>query len=264
MAVNLLLLKHLFSPSVYKSFITGLLLFLGFAAGAFAQGSGDREFIWGLNWNTNGGIIGGASIRSSRPLGDKEKWQHFWGVEIVEVKHPKENPLLGLDGDVFILGKTNYLFVVRPEYGREYTIFRKAPEAGVQVSGVIGAGPSFGLLVPYYISYDYTQYRNGVQVTPTDVRVERYEPLGKHSEFERIRGSAGFLTGFSETDVNLGAHLRTALSFEYGRYQENIVGVETGFLFEGFTRKLVMLPAAPENYQLFTSVYLTVYWGRRN
>ncbi|MFC5270689.1 hypothetical protein [Adhaeribacter terreus] len=248
---------------MYKSFVIGLLLFLGLTTGVSAQGEEQsREFTWGINWNTNGGIIGGASIRSSRPVPDKEKWQQFWGLEIVEVKHPKENRLLGLDGDVFVLGKTNYLFVARPEYGRDYTLFRKAPESGVQVNAVVGVGPSLGLLVPYYISYDYTEYRNGVQVGPTDIRVERYDPITQHREFENIRGSAGFLTGANETDVNLGAHLRTALSFEHGRYQENIVGVETGFLFEAFNKKLIMLPAA-ENYKVFTSVYLTVYWGRR-
>ncbi|WP_317193607.1 hypothetical protein [Adhaeribacter terrigena] len=248
---------------MYKSLAIGLLLFLGLATSVSAQGGEQsREFTWGINWNTNGGIIGGASIRMLRPVPDKEKWQQFWSLEIVEVKHPKENRLLGLDGDVFVLGKTNYLFVARPEYGREYSLFRKAPESGVQVNGVIGVGPSLGLMVPYYISYDYTEYSKGVQVGPTDIRVERYDPMGQHREFENIRGSAGFLTGANETDVNLGAHLRTALSFEFGRYQENIAGVETGFLFEAFNKKLVMLPAA-ENYKVFTTVYLTVYWGRR-
>jgi len=256
---------HLFSLPVYKTLFIGLLCIFSLASSALAQtDERAREFTWGINLNTNGGIIGGASVRSSKPLAGKEKWQHFWGLEIVEVKHPKEYRYLGLDGDAFVLGKTNYLFVARPEYGREYTIFRKAPESGVAVKAVLGVGPSIGLLVPYYISYDYTEYNNNnVQTGPTDIRIERYDPVFRHDE-NYIRGNAGFLTGFNETNFNLGAHLRSALNFEFGRYQDNIAGIETGFLLEAFPNKLIMLPEAPENYRFFSSVYLTVYWGRRN
>ena len=249
---------------VYK---TSLLLFLTFIlgiTGVRAQEAEPRkEFTYGVNWNTNGGIIGGASLRSSHSI--KERWQQFWGLDIVEVKHPKENRYLGQDGDVFVVGKTNYLFVVRPEFGREYTFFKKAPESGVEVNGILGIGPSVGLLVPYYINYDYTDYR---QVPPgqpifQDIRTERYDPINKHQDFDtRILGSAGFLTGLGETNVNIGAHLKTAISFEYGRYRENITGIETGFVFEAFPKKLIMLPQA-QNYSVFTSVYLTLYYGRR-
>ena len=249
---------------MYKTSLLLLLALLFGSSCAWAQGNEARkEFTYGINWNTNGGLIGGASIRSSHTI--KERWQQFWGVDIVEVKHPKENRFLGQDGDVFVVGKTNYLFVIRPEFGREYTFFRKAPESGVEVNGVVGIGPSLGLLVPYYINYDYTDYRGTVPGQPIlqDIRTERYDPISKHPDFEnRIQGSAGFLTGLNETDVNLGAHLKTAMSFEYGRYRENITGIETGFLFEAFTKKLVMLPQA-QNYSVFTSVYLTIYYGRR-
>lgn len=249
---------------MHKTSILLALLILFSLPRAFAQEAETRkELTYGINWNTNGGIIGGASLRSSHTI--KDRWQQFWGLDIVEVKHPKENRYLGQDGDVFVVGKTNYLFVIRPEFGREYMLFKKAPESGVEVSGIVGVGPSFGLLVPYYINYDYTNY---TQVTPgqpiiQDIRTERYDPINKHQDFDtRILGSAGFLTGLNETDVNFGAHLKTAISFEYGRYRENITGVETGFLFEAYPKKLVMLPQA-QNYSVFSSVYLTLYYGRR-
>jgi hypothetical protein len=250
-------------PVPKTSLLLVLLLLFGFT-GAFAQGAESRkELTYGVNWNTNGGIVGGISLRSSHTI--KERWQQFWGVDIVEVKHPKENRYLGQDGDVFVIGKTNYLFVIRPEFGREYLLFKKAPESGVEVNGVVGIGPSLGLLVPYYINYDYTDYRQAPPGQPIiqDIRTERYDPIVKHIDWEtRILGSSGFLTGLNETNVNIGAHLKTAISFEYGRYRENITGVETGFLFEAFPKKLIMLPQA-QNYNLFSSVYLTIYYGRR-
>jgi hypothetical protein len=259
LCVNLLLLNRIARPVVSKSFWFVLLFSFVLFSEAFAQQEVPRkELTYGINFNTNGGIIGGVALRSSRTL--KDKWQHFWGVEIVEVKHPKESKYLGQAGDVFVLGKTNYLFVIRPEYGREYIFFKKAPESGVEVNGIVAAGPSLGLLVPYYIDYDI----NGKQGSNNQPNVQRvrYDPLGAHADANYIFGSAGVLAGLNETNVNFGAHLRTAVSFEYGRFQENITGIETGFLFEAFPKTLVMLPEA-QNYQLFSSVYLTLYYGRR-
>lgn len=248
---------------MYKTSLLLLLIFvLGITSVRAQEAEPRKEFTYGINWNTNGGIIGGGSLRSSHTV--KDRWQQFWGLDIVEVKHPKENRYLGQDGDVFVIGKTNYLYVIRPEYGREYTFFKKASESGVEVNGVVGVGPSIGLMVPYYINYDYTDYSLIQPGQPfyQDIRTELYDPISVHTNPDQIGGSAGFLTGIGETDVNLGAHLKTAISFEYGRYRENITGIETGFVFEAFPKKLIMLPQA-QNYSVFTSVYLTLYYGRR-
>ena len=261
--VNLLDLNRKASLAVSKSLCFLLFFALALSSEAFAQKEAPRkEFTYGINFNTNGGIIGGLSVRSSRTI--EEKWQQFWGLEIVEVKHPKESRYLGQAGDVFVLGKTNYLFALRPEYGREYMVFKKAPESGVEVNGVIAVGPSFGLLIPYYIDYDVNMSGNGNggnNLAPNVQRVH-YDPIGAHANANYIFGSAGVLTGLNETNVNIGAHLRTALSFEYGRFQENITGIETGFMFEAYPKTLVMLPEA-ENFRMFSSVYLTLYYGRR-
>ncbi|KAA9332019.1 hypothetical protein [Adhaeribacter soli] len=238
------------------------MFFLAFAPTGFAQTEAPRkEFTYGLNFNTNGGIIGGISLRSSKTIQDR--WQQFWGLEIVEVKHPKENKYLGQGGDIFVLGKTNYMYVFRPEYGREYMFFKKAQESGVEVNAVIGVGPSVALLVPYYIDYDVNEVgRSGNPAQQRDIQRVRYDPVLEHNKPDFIIGSAGFLTGINETEVNIGAHLRTAVSFEYGRYQENITGIETGFLFEAYPKKIILLPQA-QNNSVFTSVYLTIYYGRR-
>jgi hypothetical protein len=247
---------------VFKSFLIGLLLSVSLLVSAFAQQTEagfQKEITYGINFNTDGGIIGGGAFRVANVK--SEKWLHFWGVDVVEVKHPKENRLLGQGGDVFIWGKTNYLFVIRPEYGREYVFFRKAPESGVEVNGILGAGPSLGLLVPYYIDYDINGSSQG-QGVPANIQRVRYDPTGAHKDINNIFGSAGFLTGLNETDLNIGAHIKAGLSFEYGRYQESITGIETGFLLEAYSKKLTMIPEA-QNYQVFSSVYLTLYYGRR-
>lgn len=246
-----------------KSLLTGLCLCLGLSGSAFAQQTSEsyeKELTYGINFNTNAGIIGGLSFRSAHVK--TENRLNFWGVEMVEVKHPKETRYLGQRGDVFVRGKTNYLFVVRPEFGREYIFFRKAPESGVEVNGVIGVGPSFGLMVPYYIDYDEAKTQGGSPGQMPNVQRVRYDPIGAHAEIQYIVGGAGVLAGLDETKLEFGAHLRGALSFEYGRYHESITGVETGFMVEAYPHKLVMLPEA-QNYSVFNSVYLTIYYGRR-
>lgn len=242
----------------YIAFAIALLI-SGFAAPAQAQSDDEpysNELIYGINLNSNGGLLGGVFIRSAYSI--NENWLQFGGLEIVEVKHPKEYRLYSLrTGDSFIRGKQNSLFVIRPHYGRELILFRKAAESGVQVNAVGAIGPSIGLLAPYYIRYEYNGSTGGIP----DVRTEQYDPE-LHPEEKYIEGSAGALTGLGESKINIGVHTKLGVSFEYGRYNESITGVEVGFMLEGYPKELVILPEA-ENRQLFTSVYLNIYYGRR-
>jgi len=162
--------------------------------------------------------------------------------------------------------------VIRPSFGVQRVIFRKAPESGVQVNGILGAGPSIGLLMPYYIAYDETDRTATGQVQPNkQVKIvnEQYDP-NNHPDDGRIYDRAPLFSGIGETKPNFGAHLRGALSFEYGRYRDAVAGVEAGFLLEAYTKKLTILRVqdASEtkalNEQFYPSVYLTIYLGHRS
>ena len=223
------------------------------AAQSRSDESFENELSYGINFNSNGGLIGGVFLRSSYYKSDR--LYQFWGVELVEVKHPKERQIYSVrSGETFIRGKQNYLFVVRPHYGGEYVLFKKAAESGVQVNAVGAAGPSFGLMVPYYVRYSVGN--QGFD----DIRTVRYDP--NTLLLENIYGSSGVFTGLSETNVNMGVHFKAGVSFEYGRYHESITGIEVGFLVEHFFKRPVIIPEA-RNYNTFTSVYLNLYYGRR-
>lgn len=213
-----------------------------------------KEMSYGVNLNSNGGLIGGAFVRGAWFL--KPSLYRVSGLEIVEIKHPKENRIYNYNsGGNFIYGKQNHFFSVRPHYGLEHVLFRKAAESGVQVNAVGAAGPSLGLLIPYYIRYDYGRSING------DIRTEMFDPE-RHANWEQIIGNANVFTGIGETKVNLGFHAKAGLSFEYGRYRESITGIEVGFMFEKFFNEMVMIPQT-ENFSTFTSVYLNIYYGSR-
>lgn len=253
-------MEHIYQTLTKEKVARNLVLMIAFALLAIlptAAQSDDEfknELSYGINLNSNGGLLGGAFVRSSWFM--RERIYQFGGLEIVEIKHPKENRLYNPgSGDHFIAGKQNHFFSVRPHYGLEHVLFRKAAESGVQVNALGAAGPSLGLLIPYYIRYDYGGGFGG------DIRTEAYDP-NKHLNFENTMGNANVFTGLGETNINLGVHAKAGLSFEYGRYNESITGIEVGFMIERFFQDMIMIPQT-ENYRTFTSVYLNIYYGRR-
>ena len=230
----------------------------------------DKEFVFGINFNTQGGLLGGASIRSARVLDDRTL--RFWMLEGVMLKNAKEqrvtNPYVG---GSYIASKTNYGFVLRPSVGLQRVLFRKAADAGVQVNLLGSVGPSFGLLMPYYISYDRTFAVGQAQYNlSTDEIVNEQYDRTKHNVELAILDHGPLFSGIGQTKVVPGAHLRGALSFEYGRYRDAVAGLEVGFLVEGFTKRMVILSPDPNlpsdqlNRQFFPSVYLTLYFGHRS
>lgn len=233
-----------------------------------------RETVFGINFNTQGGLIGGVNVRSSRVLDDRRLW--FWSLEGVFFKNPKEETVTSAyTGGSWTLYKTNYAFALRPSIGIQRILFRKAAEAGVQVNGLLSVGPSIGLLMPYHVSYDQTWARRGSGgPSQNDVVVnEQYDPtIPNYSDY--IIDRAPFFSGVSQTKIVPGVHLRGGLSFEYGRYRDAVAGAEVGFLLEAYSQRLLTFspPAStgvsPDltllNKQFLPSVYLTLYLGHRN
>lgn len=210
----------------------------------------------GVTTNTNSGILGGIVLRSSRSLPGnflgKQQFRYL-ALELVNVKHPKELSSQNfVTGSRFTYGKQNYLFVLRPEYGRELMFFNRHADEGISISGIVAAGPSIGLEKPYIIQF---QTRPGVIVS------EPYDPV-KHGQTESIVGSGSFFQGFDKTKIVPGLHLKTALSFELSAFRENMTGLEIGFIAEAFSRKIIIMPFA-ENRSFFTSGYVTLYFGNK-
>jgi hypothetical protein len=228
-----------------------------------------KEFVFGVNFNTQGALIGGASVRSAHVL--DEQWLRFWSLEGVMLKNNKEQRVGTNYGGSIIYHKVNYAFALRPSFGMQRILFRKAADSGVQVNALLSAGPSLGLLLPYYISYDRTP--NGQRSDPQYYVDEPYDPA-VHSrslaEENLIVDRSSLFAGITKTQVIPGAHLRAALSFEYGRYRDAVAGLETGFVLESFTKRIVILkPDATSidnnlSKQFFPSVYLTLYFGHRS
>lgn len=215
------------------------------------------EFIWGVNKNTAGGLIGGFILRKSKRLNDR--LYESYGLELMNVKHPLESQVRTVTGNTVIFGKTNYLYAIRLQYGRELVLFRKAPQQGVEIKLNVAVGPSIGLQAPYYIEF----VRDGG--TLNSVR-EQYDP-SKHrincNQCDRIIGTGYIFQGIQESDFKIGANAKASLSFELGTSKSNVTGFEAGFLLDAYAGDIDLMPTAPENKSIFPTAFITLFYGNR-
>lgn len=235
-----------------KVSLTLIVLILFFACNqkAYAQYSGSYEYstemIWGITKATNSGLIGGFLFKYSKEL--KEDRFHGGILEIVNVKHPQEQRYYSESGNTYIGGKQHYLYSLRLSYLREYTFFKKAAHQGVQVNGLVALGPTLGIEAPYYV-----EVKKGNQTVK-----EPYDP----NKSQKIVGSGNILQGIGESSIVPGLNVKAGVSFEFGTFKSNVVGVEVGFQVDFYTRKIILIPTT-ENYSIFPSAYVTLFYGSR-
>lgn len=155
-------------------------------------------------------------------------------------------------GNTYIFGKSNYLYAIRPQYGREIIAFKKAPHQGVQISFLAAIGPTIGLLAPYYIEY---------YINRTETVREQYDPEIHQSKFD-ILGPGRLFEGIGESEIAFGGNAKAAINFEFGFLKSNVTGLELGYQLEGFTKEIPLMPTT-ENRQIFQSAFVTLYYGFR-
>ncbi len=218
----------------------------------------NQEFIWGINKNTNSGLVGGLAGKFGRRI----KGEHFqtFGLEIVNVKHPKElRQVSQLSGNTYILGKSNYLFSIRPQYGQEWTLFKKAPQQGVQINAILAGGPTIGIVKPYYVQVS----RGGGRPGDNNPAVVPYNPNPPYSHNRaNIIGAGPFLKGIGESEINIGANIKAALSFEFGTFKNDVTGFEAGFQLEAFSKKVELVPSAATR-SIYPSAFIMLFYGYR-
>ena len=221
---------------------------------------------FGITTNTNSGIIGGFAFRQSKQLAGTLfglPQYRYLSVEIVNVKHPKElQSSINTVGSRFIDGKENYLFVLRPQYGREVRLFQRSSDEGIAVSGILAAGPSLGIIKPYYLE---VSYGSSTRTVPAS-QVNGFATVTG----ETVTGAGGFFQGLGQSKLTVGLNLKAALSFELSAFRTNTTGVEIGFLTEIFPNKIVIIPnpdpngpRSGGNRSFFTSGYITLFFGSK-
>lgn len=229
------------------------LVFLVSGASAQTQDSYEyqSEFIWGINKNTSGGLIGGIVFKKARKLNDR--MLETFGLELMNVKHPQEvRRNSSQTGNFFIYGKSNYLYAVRLQYGRDLILFKKAPQQGAEIKGVFAIGPTIGVVAPYYVEYYPDQ----------SGRVTIRAPYNPNIDIGQIGGTGRVFEGLGESKIVPGANLKAALNFELGTIKSQVTGFEAGFLVDVYTKKIELMPTT-KNYSVYPTLFLTLFYGNR-
>jgi hypothetical protein len=155
-------------------------------------------------------------------------------------------------------GKANNFYQLKAGYGQMITIGGKANKNGVSVSVLYAGGVSLGLLKPYYVDVEKENTRERLRVKFSDT-------LPQGSTYY-IKGASGFTVGWGEVKFAPGLHAKTAMRFDYGKFNESVAAVEAGINAEYYTPKVLQM-ALGTQYRVerafFFNAYIAVEFGRR-
>jgi len=211
-----------------------------------------RQTAFGLQLRTNGYGLFFELGRSRTP-----RFTNLYMIEITEIKHPKEEKVSNANtffSNSFVYGKINNFYQVKLGFGQQYVFGQKGNKNGVAVLGIVEGGISAGLLKPYYIQ---------VQDQSNSVRDIKYDSEDS-SEFigGNIIGGSGFTKGWDELKIKPGAFLKTALRFDFGRFNETVQALEIGMSLDAYASKIPQM-AYNEPKRLFFQGHFAIVFGHR-
>ena len=216
-----------------------------------------KQISQGIHFNTDGWSI----------FYEKGKYKtitttNLWWVELGEHRHPKEErtpTASSVQGFIilsnYVYGKQNNLYDVKLGFGQQKLIGGKGNKNGVAVSAIYGGGITAGLLKPYYL-----QIQNPSTQRQEDIKYDNNDQLFLDPTI--ILGKGSFSKGFSEMQIVPGGHLKGALRFDYGRYNEVVSALEVGLKATYFSKKMPVMLLNDEK-SLFFNAYISVTFGKR-
>jgi len=212
-----------------------------------------KQNLFGIQFRTNGY---GAFYELGRMKTNRKT--NIYRVDLTEIKHPKEDkqPNAGLIfGNPFIYAKKNYFYQLTLGFGQQYILGQKGNKNGVAVSAVYNGGLALGLLRPYYLEVE--------DPATNETRIIKYSQADSALFLStKIIGGAGFGMGWNEITLKTGAFLKTALRFDYGRFNDVVSGIEVGVSAEFYANKIPLM-AEQKDKQFFFQGYIAVLFGRR-
>lgn len=215
-----------------------------------------KQSIFGIKLNTDGY---GAFYELGRLKTSRKS--NLYSLEIGERKNSKEERITSAQGgylsNPYIYGKINNFYYTKLGYSQQRVIGNKGNKNGVAVSAIYGGGISAALLKPYYLKIADVNSN-----LITDVKYNNNNEDVFLDNQNSILGSSGFGKGFGELKFTPGAFVKTAMRFDYGRYNELVSAIEVGLNVEVYSKKLPVMLITKEK-QLFFNAYAAIAFGRR-
>jgi len=213
-----------------------------------------KQSIFGLQFRSNGyGIFYElGKMKTNRKT-------NIYRIDVTEIKSQKEDKQPSGGGVFFdnpyIFGKINNFYQVTLGFGQQYILGQKGNKNGVAVSAIYNAGLAIGLLKPYYLQ---VRDQNAQEDRTIKYSVEDSALFVGHD----IIGGGGFGKGWNEMKMKPGAFVKTALRFDYGRFNEVVSGIEAGLSVEFYSDKIPIM-LQQKDKQLFFQGYISILFGQR-
>jgi hypothetical protein len=177
-------------------------------------------------------------------------------IELNEKKSAKEKRSTSSVGafnfNSVIYGKMNNFYQLKLGVGQQRIIGGKGNKNGVAVMATYSGGLSVGFEKPYYAD---------VVDPATDTRFRKTFPKIIDSSYTII-GASGFTVGWGDVKIRPGAHAKTGLRFDFGRFNETVTAIEVGVSAEFYAQKIAQMVYSKEK-QFFFNGYVTLLLGRR-
>jgi len=186
---------------------------------------------------------------------------NIFRLDLTEIKDRKEDKVQNTAngfiffGNPYIYGKINNFYQANLGVGQQRVLGNKGNKNGVSVTGIYSGGLTLGLLRPYYL-----------QVIDPMTNVEKFIKYSSADSAlflgNTILGGGGLGKGWNEMKIRPGLFARTALRFDYGRFNEAVSGIELGITGEFYANKIAVM-AGPNDRNFFFQGYIALLFGRR-
>ncbi|HLX90405.1 MAG TPA: hypothetical protein VKR32_01905, partial [Puia sp.] len=175
--------------------------------------------------------------------------------ELNEKKSPKEKRLSAGDFSSVVAYKLNNFYEFKIAMGQQFLIGGKGNKNGVAVTALYTAGLSLAILKPYYIDV-IDQNNNETQQTWSQLINDT------SSNSYQVSGAAGFFAGWNHVSFKPGVNAKTAMRFDYGRFNETITAIEVGLTAEFYLGKIPQVYDVPYK-QFFFNGFVAIEFGGR-
>ena len=200
----------------------------------------------------------------------------YFHIGIGEIRHAREKRVSdevpssqgGVIPRSYIYGKQNQLYAVRGGLGQKRYFTEKARRKGVALGISYEAGPTLGLLKPYYLEV----YQESA-IFQTNTRPIRYteQTAENFTSRDDIFGYSGWGVGLSEIRPIPGAHAMLAVHLDWGAFEEYVKAVEAGIMLDLYLKKVPIMvdgagidrPEAVENRPFFLNLFVNLQLGKR-
>jgi hypothetical protein len=210
-----------------------------------------KQSVFGVELRTNGyGIFYELGKRKSA------RYTNLYTIELTEIKHRKEDKTGGetFFNNSYVYGKQNNFYQGKLGFGQQYILGQKGNKNGVAVTLNVTGGLDLGLLKPYYLDVkDASGY---------DKTIKYEDDSTLFLSAGNIYGASGFTKGWNELKIKPGLFVKSALRFDFGRYNESVQALEIGLSLEGFAQKIPIL-VYNDPKQLFLQMHIAFAFGGR-